>query len=258
MSFRVELEPEDLRPARTRGPGLGVAVALCVMVLSAAGVWAGWRALHHGETADALPVIHADETPVKTAPTDPGGLRVPDQNMEVLNNINASVPKVEQLLPPPETPLPRPAPAAPTIADVGAAPASAAPQPGLPVAPAAAAVSTTIAVPAVAAASTAPPAVPTVVAEAKTTAPTTAPSGGYRLQVGALRTPGEATAEWNRLKRTQADILGALGMRSVRTDLGAKGIYYRIEAGPIADAATAERLCGALKERKVGCILVRP
>ncbi|MGH7090045.1 MAG: SPOR domain-containing protein [Stellaceae bacterium] len=61
-----------------------------------------------------------------------------------------------------------------------------------------------------------------------------------------------------RLKRVDVDILGALPMRTVRTDRGTRGVFYRIEAGPIADAAAADHACAALKERKVGCILVRP
>ena len=44
---------------------------------------------------------------------------------------------------------------------------------------------------------------------------------------------------------------------AVRTDLGDKGIYYRIEAGSFGDAAAAEKLCGELKRRNLGCILAR-
>jgi hypothetical protein len=44
---------------------------------------------------------------------------------------------------------------------------------------------------------------------------------------------------------------------AVRTDLGDQGIYYRIQAGSFGDAAAAEKLCGELKRRKLGCILAR-
>ena len=84
------------------------------------------------------------------------------------------------------------------------------------------------------------------------------PRSGYRLQVGAVRSPEAVAPEWNRLKRAQADLLGQLGMQSVRADLGERGVFYRIEAGPIADQAAAAHICTELKERKVGCILVRP
>jgi hypothetical protein len=43
----------------------------------------------------------------------------------------------------------------------------------------------------------------------------------------------------------------------VRADLGAKGTYYRIEAGPLANKAAAARLCGELKQHRLGCSLVQ-
>ncbi len=81
---------------------------------------------------------------------------------------------------------------------------------------------------------------------------------GYRLQLGSVRTADDAKAEWERLKREQGDLLGALGLTVARADLGERGIFYRIQAGPVADAAAAERQCNELKRRGVGCILVKP
>jgi len=49
-----------------------------------------------------------------------------------------------------------------------------------------------------------------------------------------------------------------LSLSVSRVDLGAKGTYYRIQAGPIADEAKAAQDCAALKSRKIGCILVKP
>ena len=82
--------------------------------------------------------------------------------------------------------------------------------------------------------------------------------GGQRSQVrlGSLRTPEEAREEWQRLKRENADLLGNLRANAVSVDLGEKGIYYRIQAGPL-DEAAAERLCAELKRRNHGCILAR-
>jgi hypothetical protein len=47
-------------------------------------------------------------------------------------------------------------------------------------------------------------------------------------------------------------------MSPTRVDLGDRGIFYRIQAGPVADAAAAERTCNELKRRGVGCLLVKP
>ena len=47
-------------------------------------------------------------------------------------------------------------------------------------------------------------------------------------------------------------------LATVRVDLGDKGIFYRIQAGTLADAGKAEQTCNELKRRKLGCILVKP
>jgi SPOR domain len=82
-------------------------------------------------------------------------------------------------------------------------------------------------------------------------------SGGLRLQLGASRSESEARGAWERLKRSNADLLGNLTGAAVRADLGEKGIYYRIETGPIGDPATAARVCGELRQRHLACMLVR-
>ena len=84
-----------------------------------------------------------------------------------------------------------------------------------------------------------------------------AAAGSVQVRLGSVRTPEEARSEWERLKRGNADLLGNLRANAVRTDLGDKGIYYRIEAGPVADSAAAEKLCGELKRRNHGCIVAR-
>jgi len=72
-----------------------------------------------------------------------------------------------------------------------------------------------------------------------------------------VRTPDAARAEWSKLKKDNADLLGSLKANAVKTNLGERGIFYRIEAGPFPDTAAAERLCGEMKQRNLGCILVR-
>ena len=83
-------------------------------------------------------------------------------------------------------------------------------------------------------------------------------AGSYRLQLGALKTEEAAKTEWLKLHRQNSDLLGKLSLSVSRVDLGAKGTYYRIQAGPIADEARAAQDCAALKSRKIACILVKP
>ncbi|HVH77673.1 MAG TPA: SPOR domain-containing protein, partial [Stellaceae bacterium] len=80
---------------------------------------------------------------------------------------------------------------------------------------------------------------------------------GLRVQLGALRSSALAEREWQRLKHANSDVLGKLSASPVRADLGEKGIFYRIEVGPLATTQAASQLCGELRKRKIGCILVR-
>ncbi|MGB0670916.1 MAG: SPOR domain-containing protein, partial [Rhodospirillales bacterium] len=65
-------------------------------------------------------------------------------------------------------------------------------------------------------------------------------------------------SEWKRLSTANSDLLGGLDLNVVRADLGAKGVFYRLRAGPLGTSADATALCDALKARKVGCMVIRP
>ena len=218
-------------------------LSVLAMALFAGGLWFAYvqGTRHPAVTAsgDAVPLIRADERPTKVKPDQPGGMTIPDQNVSLYNEKPGGTP-VEKLLPAPEQPLPRPVPAAREAAAPAAASVPAAQQP--PAQPAAKA-----------AASAAPK--PTAAAPAKPAAAT--PGGKVQLQLGSLRSPEAAREDWSRLKRENPDLLGKLTAVAVRTDLGDKGIYYRVLAGSFGDAAAAEKLCGELKRRNLGCVLAR-
>lgn len=235
-----------------------ILLALLAMAGASGGFLAFYRAMTRAAAPQAVPLLRADTEPTRHRPDSPGGMQIPGQGTLVLDGGHGE-PKVEQLLPPPEAPLPRPTatddsppPASPPIATPTAevlppppAPPTAAPEPQRAPSPSP---------PARVAAAAPPP-----VAAAAPPPPTPAIEGrGYRLQIGAVRSPEAATHEWERLKRLHADVLGGLEFTAQRVDLGERGIFYRIQAGPVADAAKAERDCSALKQRGVGCILVKP
>lgn len=233
---------EFSRPDR-RLPAIFLSVV--AMALFAGGLWFAYvQGTRHPAVpapGDAVPLIRADERPTKIKPDQPGGMTIPDQNVSLYNEKAGGTP-VEKLLPAAEQPLPRPAPGAKEAAPSASAPASAAPasQP-------AAAQAAAKAIP--------KPAAP---APAKQAAPAAAAAGGkVQLQLGSLRSPEAAREDWARLKRDNPDLLGKLTAVAVRTDLGDKGIYYRVLAGSFGDAATAEKLCGELKRRNLGCVLAR-
>ncbi len=89
-------------------------------------------------------------------------------------------------------------------------------------------------------------------------APVPPEAGAFRIQLGSLDSATAAEAEWRRLKRRHRDLLEALRPRVQRADLGAKGVFYRLQAGPLAGAGRAKGLCEALARRNVRCLVITP
>ena len=253
-----EERADEARPRDRRLPMLLLTVF--AMALFAGGLYFAYvQGTHHpAATAkgDAVPLIRADERPTKIRPDQPGGMAIPDQNVSLYNE-KAGGPPVEKLLPAPEQPMPRPAPAAaatatpPTQDALPAAPAANAPATAVAPSPAAAQPA------AKAAAKVSPPAAKAAAPAKQAPLAPAAQAGPVQIRLGSLRSPEAARDEWAKLKRENPDLLGKLTAVAVRTDLGDKGIYYRIQAGSFGDAAAAERLCAELKRRNLGCILAR-
>lgn len=84
----------------------------------------------------------------------------------------------------------------------------------------------------------------------------TAKAGRFRIQLGAFRTRAKATRHGQGLQRKHHGLLGQLNMVVVRVDLGSKGIFYRLRAGPFANRQTARDLCRSLGKRRIDCFLV--
>jgi hypothetical protein len=86
-------------------------------------------------------------------------------------------------------------------------------------------------------------------------APTAA--GNYRVQLAALKTEADAKTAWKRLAAKYPDILAPLAMHIEKVDLGTKGIYYRVQAGPFTDKNAARDICAKLTPKGQPC-LVKP
>lgn len=243
----------DYQPRRLL-PGAMLAVG--VMAVFAGGLW---FAYHEGEkhaagvavapggaagnTAGQVPLIRADTAPVKVKPDKAGGMNIPDKD-DPIYSLRPGANPAEHILPPPEAPAPRPlAPPPPASPPVQTAetPAASAPkiEPGPPPLPAPPQV--------------APRAAPKPAPAAK---PAAASGPPVRIQLASLRTPDQAREEWARLKHENGDLLGRFTAIAVRADLGERGVWYRIEAGPVGNKAAAIRLCKALKQRDLECQLV--
>lgn len=270
-------EPPPRSKPRNRRRKLAGAVVAVAALTGFAGI--AWYATSESrrDPATVVPVIAADADPIKERPQDPGGLDIPNRGMEVFSRITPGKEpqKVERLLPPAETPVARPAPEAArppsgplvpdapaikereampasTVTPSGPSPAAAAeeekPAREVTKAPVAAAVVPPKEAPK-RAAQPAPPPAPKAAALA---------GGGWQVQLGASRQQAGANAAVKRLAAANKDLLGPLTTSVVRADLGAKGTYYRMRAGPLKDRTAAEELCRKLKARKVGCMVIKP
>ncbi len=257
-----------MRVNRRRGQILTVMVSIAAIASFGSVVW--WA--HNqdvkagGKGLEPL-VVQAPTTPARIKPENAGGLVPPNQDKEVFNRISpGAVPsQPEKLLPAAVTPkLPAsgmPLPATPREPEVAKAPTPLQPNPP---------VSATSS-PAPAPAEPKVPANPPNVQQASATPASTesgpsiaslienmsGPTGGWRVQIASVKNEDVAKSTWARLQSAHGDVLASLRMQPVRVDLGDRGVWYRVQAGPL-DERQAQSVCSTLKSRKADCVAVPP
>ena len=79
----------------------------------------------------------------------------------------------------------------------------------------------------------------------------------WRVQLRSMRKQEETAAAWAELRQANEDLLGALELHVQLAELS-NGTFYRVQAGPLADRATAISLCDTLKARSQDCLIVAP
>ena len=83
---------------------------------------------------------------------------------------------------------------------------------------------------------------------------TAAAAEGAHVHLASYRSEKAARRGWKTLKKRHGDLLGNLSSRVNEVDLGpGKGVYFRVEAGPLRDQKSAVELCKKLKTRKMFC-----
>lgn len=278
MRREVDEEILDIIPERlvdrfdTRMGGAGrrfrQGLTLLLGATAIAAAVAGWYIFMGNSPSPGLesdvPVIKADARAIKTRPENPGGMVVPNQDKLIYEGLGRGEPeaKVERLLPLPEQPKAPPVQPPPVRDEVVTAvpppPAVAAPpvQPAAPAASVAAPPAAAPAPPPVAAATpkAAPPAVETLPSAAAVRQGQA--RGGFMIQIAAMGSTDAAEKEWVRLKKANPDLLGTLASDIVKVDLGTKGVFFRLRAGPM-DELSARTLCGQMTKRNLGCMVVR-
>ena len=274
----VAYEPESIPPTprdtllsrvnRRRGQILTAMVSVAAIASFGSVVW--WA--HNqdvkagGKGLEPL-VVQAPPTPTRIKPENAGGLVPPNQDKEVYNRIQPNTVPVqpEKLLPAVETPkLPAggvlPTPAAPKAEPEATkaptplqsasttAPATTAP-------PAATSAQAAAAAPPVADKPTPPQAAGPSIASLIDNM--SGPTGGWRIQIASVKSEDVAKSTWAKVQTANGDVLTSLRMQPIRVDLGDKGVWYRVQAGPL-DEKQAQSVCGTLKTRKSDCVIVPP
>lgn len=85
-----------------------------------------------------------------------------------------------------------------------------------------------------------------------------APAGAWRVQLAAYRSAAMAQRAWARVRARHKEALERLSPVFERVDLGAKGVFHRLQAGPVADLAAAATLCQRLRLARQTCLVVAP
>ncbi len=239
-------DEEDEDVERSRLPLLIVA-GLVVLAAFAGVVWLAYNQGVERGTAGTSRIIAPPEGPIRTEPA-------PSVNQTNL----ADVTIYDRPATPEQTAQNSrlAAPAAPAAPPAGTAPRV---RPATDVAPSAAPTpAPTPARPA------APPAVaPAIVAQAAPQPPPSPPAPaaaapvarGFFLQLGAYENEMLAQGGWRTFQTRYSSIAGSLSQDIQRADLGARGIWFRLRAGPFADRASAVTACEKLKEIGGNCFV---
>lgn len=266
----VQMPSYRVRPADGGPPWRMLAIGGGLAAVLAVGAAIAWGISRSGGSR-SVPLIEADPRPFKVRPDDPGGLRVPNQDELIFERNRGGAPSAgARLAPEPEGPrldALRAQVAQPTQqAAAPSAPAAPAAAPATPAAPRQAAngapaapsgqrqaPATTAAPPATAPAAQAPAATPA----AAPARPAPAPNGTIRVQLGALTSEEAARAEWDRLARRHADLLGAFRPQVVRFEREGQPTLYRLRTGGFADVAAAQSFCEQARAKQMPCTIIR-
>lgn len=73
------------------------------------------------------------------------------------------------------------------------------------------------------------------------------------LHLASYRSKKDAERGWTQLRRAHKSELGGLESEISRVNLGPKGTFYRLKAGPLASKSEAESLCRKLKRKRQFC-----
>lgn len=228
-SYRMQRRPAGMDPGVKRllliAGGVGA-------LLLAAGA-GGWMVMSRRPAV--VPVIEADQRPLRVKPENPGGMQVAGAEEQIMGSQDA---RSDGMAPAPEAPAPQAL--------------RAQLQAGRPAAPPQAS-------PSSAARTTEPPAAPAPAQGAPAPAVTAAPapaaaSGSASVQLAALETEGGANVEWQRLSKRMPDLLGSRRPVVQRVERDGRAVW-RLRTGGFADMAEATSFCVRVRAKGLACTI---
>ena len=223
------VEDESGSAVRPRMRSIFLAGGVLLFLIFAGTLWFLYD--RSGDDMTAEPVtIEAPPEPVRTEPEDRGGMEVEHQDKLVFEAMDGEPEGGdEKLADAPEEPVAMKDQATDAASDIP-------PPPPLPgeVEPSAAAEEE-----------------PRVDTRAESLAP-------FLVQLGAYSSQAAAEGGWRAVKDRHSVLMAGLASDIERADLGARGIFYRLRAGPLPNQDAADSLCASLKTAGQGCIVIEP
>lgn len=265
---------------RARGPLLGGMVIVALISVLVGVVFFSYPEEQAAEADKAaVPIIRADAGAIKVLPQDPGGMDIPYRDSTIFETFaeRKGGREVENLLDDAEEPMERSQIFAGLKTDLQVSDDNqlnlkiAVPKKTAPVEEKTEAVADAVIaqapaqeesapVPVVSAAK--PEALAAIVPAVGDAARPAAPQkvmtkGAHMVQLGSLRSEDAARQEWAILKTRFPGQLSGLDLNVQKIDLGAKGVFYRIQGGPVEEAQ-ARAICSSMEaSRPGGCFVVK-
>jgi hypothetical protein len=260
-------------------------VALLVLFVIALVSWAVWPNGKSKTSAEAVPLIQADNSAYKVKPDEPGGMPIPNKDSTVFETMGTGRdgPKhAENLLEDNEKPMKKEdafdkddsSPATVTVdhskddpkveylVSSGDKESATATTVTTPVDPINTVGAVKPALPASALPTPKPVVAPSVpkktdiitALKEEAGSPVYKPGTSY-IQLAAVKSEGDAKTKWVKLQGMYP-ALKPMSLHVQKADLGVKGVFYRVQAGPVS-AADAGAVCTKIKSAKGDCIVVK-
>lgn len=245
---RKNMEPMPPSMARL----LLIVAALAVVGVVVAVAVATWPKNSGGMDENSIPVVQADNSPTHIKPDEPGGMQVPNKDSTIFDAISKydePEKKVDNLLEDSEVPMKKEqvfatetsgvvADVEPEVTKLETPKDIVKPEPNVQKTPEKKVEKSDI--------------ISTLKSEVGTAKTAT---GSRYIQLASVKSQADANAKWTKMQG-QFSSLKPLTSRVQKADLGAKGIFYRLQAGPLL-ADEAKTICATVKAGKGDCLLVK-